>query len=85
MDRAFRLLAVTKRDGSVVAGLFRREEGAQLVLADLAAKEMRVAVNEIADRKETETSLMPPTFGEAITADEMNDLLAFLLSKQAPH
>jgi len=85
VDRAFRLLAVTKRDGSVIAGLFRREEGAQLVLADLAAQEMRVAKEDIADRKETETSLMPPTFGEAIPPNEMNDLLAFLLSKQAPH
>ena len=82
VDRAFRLLVVTKRDGSVVSGLFRREEGVQLVLADLAAQEIRIAKTDIAERRETETSLMPPTFGEALPAPDLSDLLAYLLSKR---
>lgn len=82
VDRAFRLLVVTKRDGSVVSGLLRREEGAQLVLADLAAQETSINKNDIVGRAETETSLMPPAFGESIPAPELNDLLAYLLSKR---
>ncbi len=83
VDRAFRLLVVTKRDGSVVSGLFRREEAAQLVLADLAAQEIRIAKSDIAKRQETETSLMSPAFGELVSAAEMSDLLAYLLEKRA--
>jgi putative heme-binding domain-containing protein len=82
VDRAFRLLVVTKRDGSLASGLFRREEGSQLVLADLAAQETRIEKNDIVTRKETETSLMPPSFGEVIPPAELSDLLAYLLSKQ---
>ena len=82
VDRAFRLLVVTKRDGTVASGLFRREEGAQLVLADLAAQEIRIAKADIAERRETETSLMPAAFGEGLTAPELSDLVAYLLSKR---
>ncbi len=82
VDRAFRMNVITLKNGNVVAGLPRREEGAQLVLADAAAQETRVNIADIAERKETETSLMPPTFGEVIPPAEMNDLLAFLLGKK---
>ena len=83
VDRAFHMNVITLKSGAVVAGLPRREEGAQLVLADAAGQESRVAKSEIAARKETETSLMPPTFGETIPPAELNDLLAFLLGKKA--
>ena len=83
VDRAFRLTLVTKKDGSVVSGLFRREDGAQLVLADLAGAEVRVAKTEMATQKETETSLMPAVFGESIPAAEFADLLAYLLAHRA--
>jgi putative heme-binding domain-containing protein len=84
VDRAFRMNVITLKNGAVVAGLPRREEGAQLVLADAAAQETRVTIADIAERKETETSLMPPAFGEIIPPAELNDLLAFLLGKRPP-
>ena len=74
---------MTKKDGSVLSGLLRSEEGAQIVLADLAGQEIRVAKSEVASQKETETSLMPPIFGDAIPPAEFNDLLAFLLAHRA--
>ncbi|MEO6742807.1 MAG: c-type cytochrome, partial [Chthoniobacteraceae bacterium] len=79
VDRAFRMNVITLKNGSVVGGLPRREEGAQLVLADAAGQETRITIADISERKETETSLMPPTFGELIPPAELNDLLAFLL------
>jgi len=82
VDRAFRMNVITLKNGTVVAGLPRREEGAQLVLADAAAQETRIAIADITARKETETSLMPPAFGELIPPAELNDLLAFLLGKK---
>ena len=84
VDRAFRMNVVTLKGGAVVAGLPRREEGGQLIMADPAGQETRIAKADITDRKETETSLMPPTFDEIIPPAELDDLLAFLLGKRPP-
>jgi putative heme-binding domain-containing protein len=85
VDRAFRMSVVTLNDGGVVSGLFRREEGATLVFADLTGKEQSVPKASVKARTESETSLMPPTLIEAIPAKEFADLLAFLLAQKATH
>lgn len=82
VDAAFRTQTVTRKDGTVMAGLFRREEGAQLVLADFTGKEFSVPKADVQTRAESETSLMPPAFGEVIPEAEFNDLLAYLLSQR---
>lgn len=83
VDRAFRVTLVTKRDGGVLSGLLRSEDGAQVVLADLAGQEQRVAKSDVVSQKETDTSLMPPTFGEVIPPADFSDLLAYLLAHRA--
>lgn len=83
VDRAFRLTLVTLKDGTVASGLVRREEGAQLVLADFTGKEVTVPLAQIAKREESETSLMPPAFGQSIPPAEFDDLLAYLVSQKA--
>jgi len=40
-----------------------------------------VKVDDIVSREETTTSLMPPGLAEAMTAQELRDLLAFLMGK----
>lgn len=82
VDAAFRTLTLTRKDGTVATGLFRREEGAQLVLADFAGKEFSFPKAELQSRTESETSLMPPAFGDIIPAAEFNDLIAYLLSQR---
>ncbi|MBI5803010.1 MAG: c-type cytochrome, partial [Verrucomicrobia bacterium] len=81
VDTAFRATVFVLRDGESVSGLFRREEGATLVYALANGQEARVPKADVKERRETETSLMPSNFHEAITAAELNDLLAFLLGK----
>ena len=83
VDRAFRLSVVTLKDDSVISGLFRREEGETLVFADLTGKEQPVAKEKVKTRIESDTSLMPPAFGEAIPEKEFCDLLAYLLAQKA--
>ena len=83
VDRAFRTTLLTLKDGEVTSGLFRREEGEVVVLADATGKEVSVAKKDIAERRESETSLMPENFGELMTAAEFADLMAFLLSNSA--
>ena len=81
VDKAFRLTMVTKKDGSAVSGMLRREEDGQIILVDLAGQELRVKAADVSARKETEISLMPPIFGETLSVANLNDLLAFLLTK----
>ena len=81
VDTAFRATVFVLRDGESVSGLFRREEGATLVYALANGQEARVPQADVKERRDTETSLMPANFHEAITAAELNDLLAFLLGK----
>jgi len=81
VDHAFRTTLLVLKDNDVMSGLFRREEGQTLVLADSTGKEVRVQKSQVAERKESDTSLMPENFGELLTAEEFNDLMAHLLSR----
>jgi putative heme-binding domain-containing protein len=83
VDRAFRMSIVTLNDGSIAAGLFRREEGARLILADVTGREQSVPLGSVKKREEQDTSLMPAAFGQVIPAVDFDDLLAFLLVQRA--
>jgi putative heme-binding domain-containing protein len=83
VDHAFRTTLLVLKDNDIVSGLFRREEGQTVVLADSTGKEIRVQKNQVAERKESDTSLMPDNFGELLTTEDFNDLLAYLLSNSA--
>ena len=80
IDPAFRPSNVTLRDDTSITGLQRREEGEVIVFVDSLGKEITVPKKEIAERRESQVSLMPSNFSEALTADEFYDLMAFLLS-----
>ena len=86
VDRAFRSAILVTEDGLVVTGLVRRQDGKLLVLADNAGKEKTVDVATIESRTESETSIMPTGFLDAMKPQEFFDLLAFLMStKKAAH
>jgi putative heme-binding domain-containing protein len=81
VDRAFRTSLLILKDGDVQTGLFRREEGEMLILADATGKENSVPKKDVQEKRESETSLMPDNFSEAISIDDFNNLIAYLLSK----
>jgi len=83
VDPAFRTTLVVRKDGDVASGLFRREEGETIVLAESTGKEISIPKKDVAERRQSETSLMPENFGEIIPDDQFNDLMAFLLSKSS--
>jgi putative heme-binding domain-containing protein len=83
VDRVFRFSIVTLKNGDVVTGLFRREEGDILVFADATGKEFTALKQEVSERRESDTSLMPEFFGDALPSADFADLLAFLLSQHA--
>lgn len=82
VDHAFRQTVVTLKNGDVMAGLFRREDGSVLVFADATGKEFNVPKADVAERTESEQSLMPDNFGESLPPADFNQLLAFLLSQR---
>ena len=80
VDPAFHYSILTLKDDTTVSGLQRREEGETLVFADSTGKEVRVAKKDIAERRESDLSLMPSNFSEVLRVEELYDLMAFLLS-----
>ena len=83
VDPAFRPSLVTLKDDTSITGLQRREEGEVLVFVDTLGKEITVPKKEIAERRESQLSLMPGNFGEVLPATEFYDLMAFLLAHGA--
>lgn len=81
VDQAFRNHLLTLKNGEIISGLPRREEGEVLVLADSTGKEISIPKNDIQERRESDHSLMPENFGEILVPEDFNHLMAFLLSK----
>lgn len=82
VDHAFRQSVITLKDGQVVFGMARREEGETLIVADMTGKETGVPKAQIANRSESTTSLMPDVFSQTVTPDNLNLLIAYLLSQR---
>jgi len=81
VDRAFRSTLLIMNDGDVQSGLYRRDEGEMAIIAQSNGKELSVPRKDIKERRTSETSLMPENFGDAIPKADLNDLIAFLLTK----
>jgi putative heme-binding domain-containing protein len=81
VDRAFRSTLLIMNDGDVQSGLYRRDEGETVIIAQSNGKEISVPRKDIKERRTSETSLMPDNFGEAIPKEDFNDLISFLLTK----
>lgn len=83
VSESFRNYTITMKDGKVLSGLFRREEGEVIVFADIAGKEFSIPKNEIADQKASKYTLMPDHFGQVLSQDDFNALVKYLLSLQS--
>ncbi len=83
VDKAFRSTLFIMKDGEVNSGLFRREEGETVVVAESTGKELRFPKTQVKERRESETSLMPGNLAEIVSAAELQDLLAYLLGQTA--
>jgi putative heme-binding domain-containing protein len=85
VDHAFWTTVLELADGDTLTGLFRREEGELLVLANAAGTEFQVPKADIVERRESALSIMPSNYGEALTEGQFRDLLGYLLDlKGAP-
>lgn len=82
ISEAFRNYTIKTKDGQVMTGLYRREEGEVLIFANMAGQEFSVPKEDIAERKASKYTLMPDNFGEQLSQQDFNALLSYLLSQQ---
>ena len=51
------------------------------LLAEATGKEVSVPKQKVEEKKQSESSLMPDNFGDLLSHEDFNNLMAFLLSK----
>jgi putative heme-binding domain-containing protein len=82
VDQAFRVTSLTTEKGQVIQGLFLREEGTLLVLADNQGKLVRVKKADVADRVTAPLSPMPANVAEQVPEADFYHLMAYLLAQR---
>ncbi len=80
ISQSFRTYNITLKNGKVLTGLYRREEGALLVFANPGGQEFSVAKADIKDRVASKYTLMPDQFRNTIIKKDFDALLKFLLA-----
>jgi putative heme-binding domain-containing protein len=76
----FRTYNIALNNGQSVSGLFRREEGQTVVLADQTGKEFSVSKPDIKEMTPSKYTLMPDNFNTALSKEEFDALLTYLLN-----
>ena len=82
VDQAFRVTSLTLEKGQVVQGLYLRDEGALLVLADSQGKLVRVKKADVAERSTSPLSPMPANVAEQVPEADFYHLMAYLLGQR---
>ncbi len=67
-------------DGNSINGLLVSKTDAQVVLKDAQGIERTIAADDLAQFKKLEKSLMPENLHEALTTEELVDLMEYLMS-----
>lgn len=83
VDPMFRMHIVTMKDGTIQAGLIRRDDAASLVLVNATGQETTLPKSSISKDDVSPLSLMPATFGLSIPEADFHHLLAWLESRRA--
>ncbi|MEQ9098114.1 MAG: c-type cytochrome [Imperialibacter sp.] len=82
ISQAFKTYTITLNDGKTLSGLFRRDEGELEVYANAAGQEFTVSKTDIKEKKASQYTLMPDTFGESISETDFDALLGYLLTQK---
>jgi putative heme-binding domain-containing protein len=80
ISEAFRNYTITLKDGKVLTGLYRRDQGAVIVFGDLSGKEFSIPKKDIVEQKPSRYTIMPDHFGTTLSQQEFNVLITYLLT-----
>jgi putative heme-binding domain-containing protein len=83
VDQAFRTTNISTRGGKSYSGLYLRDEGKLVILADKDGKEVRIDKSDIDERAVSPLSPMPSNFAELLSEPEFHHLMGYLLSQRA--
>jgi putative heme-binding domain-containing protein len=83
VDQAFRTTIITTKAGQILSGLFLREEGDVVILADKDGKDVRIEKGQIEERAVSPLSPMPGNFLDALAEPELHHLMAYLLTQRS--
>ena len=83
IKEGFATWTVVTKDGKVYNGLKIAEVNKQFVLRDATGKDLRIPVDEIDEKAESKTSLMPEGVVSQLSLQEFIDLVSFLKSREA--
>ncbi len=78
VDPMFRMHLVSMKDGTIQAGLIRRDDAASLVIVNATGQETALSKANMAKDELAPISLMPATFGLAIPEADFHNLVAWL-------
>jgi putative heme-binding domain-containing protein len=65
-------------DGRVLTGIVRSETPETLTIQDADATSLRIAKDQVDERKRSEVSLMPNGLAQGLTPQDFADLIAYL-------
>lgn len=82
VDQAFRSTTLVLSGGQLVQGLFLRQDGKVLVMADNQGKELRTPLDDVQERLVSPLSPMPANWAEVIPDTDFYHLLAYLLAQR---
>jgi len=82
VDVAFRSRTYALDDGKVLTGVFRRDEGAAIVIADNKGEEITIPKGRIEEERTSPVSIMPDNWGTSLTPDELLRMIGFLLEQR---
>lgn len=82
ISEAFKNYTIAMKNGQVMNGLYRRDEGEVIIFANIAGQEFSVPKEDIAEMKASKYTLMPDNFGNTIPQEDFSALLSYLLSLQ---
>lgn len=82
VDPTFKTTTYVLRDGKIVSGLFRRQEGKNTVIADSTGKEISFEQAAVEEQRKSANSLMPSNVGNTMAEGEFYDLMAYLLGQR---
>lgn len=82
ISSAFSNYIVQLEDGTIMQGLYRRDEGQSKIFADATGSEFSIASAEINKMEKSPYTLMPDHFGTIIEQDDFFDLIDYLLEEK---
>ena len=78
------MCSLKTRDGKEIRGIRRAEDSYTLILTDLNGNLQRFNKQDLLDEQVLTQSLMPVNYGQTLSQDEIQNLIAYFKTLKAP-